>query len=90
MHGDRQTEPTVTPQEILNMLRARPFQSLQFRFNDGQTELVHHPEMVIVGFNFLQFGIPHDDNPLVAESTKLYNMQNLVSVERAEAESASS
>lgn len=46
--------------------------------------------MVIVGFNFLQFGISHDDNPLVAESTKLYNMQNLVSVERAEAESASS
>ena len=80
----------MTPQEIINMLQSRPIQALRFRFNDGQTELVRHAEMVIVGFNFLQFGIPHDDSPVVAESTKLYNMQNLVSVERAEAESASS
>jgi hypothetical protein len=79
----------LNAQEIANMLRARPFKPLLFRFNDGQTELVTHPEMVIVGFDFLQFGIPHATSPVIAESTKLYNMQNLVSVERSEAESAS-
>jgi len=64
------------------MLQVRPFHPLVFRFSDGQTEIVHHPEMVIVGYDFLQFGIPHDENPRLAASTKRFNTQNLVSVER--------
>lgn len=39
----------MTPQELLNYVRAQPFRPFRIRMNSGRTFDIRHPEMVRVG-----------------------------------------
>ena len=39
----------MTPQEVLNFVKAQPFRPFRIRMNSGRSFDVHHPEVVRVG-----------------------------------------
>ncbi len=48
----------MRPDDVLKLLRARPFQPFRISLSDGQEYEVRHPEMAIVSRSTVLVGIP--------------------------------
>jgi len=46
------------PDDVLHLLRARPFQPFRISLSDGQAYEVRHPEMAMVSRSTVLLGIP--------------------------------
>jgi hypothetical protein len=48
----------MRPDDVLQLLRARPFQPFRISLSDGQQYEVRHPEMAIVSRSTVLVGVP--------------------------------
>ncbi len=48
----------MRPDDVLQLLRARPFQPFRISLSDGQQYEVRHPEMAIVSRSTVLVGLP--------------------------------
>ena len=48
----------TTPDELLGLLRKRPFEPFRVHLTDGRTFDVRYPEINLVGLTFFVIGIP--------------------------------
>lgn len=53
----------MRPADILQLVRARPFQPFRVSISDGTEFDVRHPELAIVGRSVVVIGIPGPDGP---------------------------
>jgi len=53
----------MRPQDILDLLRAKPFRAFRIHMSDGQQFEVRHPELAMVGRNVVIVGIPARKGP---------------------------
>jgi hypothetical protein len=53
----------MRPDDVLKMLRARPFQPFKISLSDGHQYEVRHPEMAIVTHSTVEVGIPGPRGP---------------------------
>ena len=51
----------MRPSDILELLRAQPFQPFRLSSSDGREFEVRHPEMAMVGRSTVHIGIPARD-----------------------------
>ena len=74
----------MTPQTVLNYVKAQPFRPFRIRMASGRTFEVRHPEMVRVGrSNLLVFSFVSDDTAVFDEweSVSLMLTESLSHVE---------
>ena len=48
----------VTPDDLLRLLRKRPFEPFRVYLTDGRTFDIRYPELNLVGATFFDIGIP--------------------------------
>ncbi len=53
----------MRPDDVLQLLRARPFQPFRISLSDGQQYEVRHPEIAIVSRSTVVVGIPGPRGP---------------------------
>jgi len=53
----------MRPEDILQLLRARPFQPFRISLSDGKEYEVRHPETAIVSRSTVVLGIPGAEGP---------------------------
>ena len=53
----------MRPDDVLKLLRARPFQPFRISLSDGQQYEVRHPEMALVSRSAVEVGIPGPRGP---------------------------
>ncbi len=53
----------MRPDDVLHLLRARPFQPFRISLSDGKQYDVRHPEMAIVSRSTVLVGIPGPQGP---------------------------
>ena len=53
----------MRPEDILELVRARPFRPFRIRMSDGQQFEVRHPELAMVGRSQVIVGIPAERGP---------------------------
>jgi hypothetical protein len=51
-------ENDMAPEELLTILRERPFQPIRIALTDGRSFEVRHPEMVLAGRRSAVIGLP--------------------------------
>jgi hypothetical protein len=52
----------MRPEEVVALLRRRPFVPLRIHMTDGKIYDIHHPEMVLVRRQSLDIGVPNTDD----------------------------
>jgi hypothetical protein len=50
--------PVVTSDELLRLLRKRPFEPFRVHLTDGRVFDIRYPEMNLVGMTFFDIGVP--------------------------------
>jgi hypothetical protein len=50
----------VTPDELLRLLRKRPFEPFRVHLTDGRVFDIRYPELNLVGMTFFDIGIPEE------------------------------
>jgi hypothetical protein len=75
----------MSPREVLNYLRAEPFQPFRIRMNSGQTFDVGHPEMVRVGRRDLLIFTFVSDSPGVYDRWENVSLMLIESIAPLEA-----
>ena len=53
----------MRPEDIIELLRARPFRPFRVRLSDGQQFEVRHPELAMVGRSQIIIGTPDAQGP---------------------------
>ena len=53
----------MRPEDILQLLRAQPFEPFRIYLSDGATCEIRHPELAIVGRSVAVVGIPGPEGP---------------------------
>lgn len=53
----------MRPEDILELLRVRPFRPFRIALSDGQRFEVRHPELAMVGRSQVVIGIPDTEGP---------------------------
>lgn len=53
----------MRPEDILQLMRARPFQPFRVSISDGSEFEVRHPELAMVGRATVVIGIPGPEGP---------------------------
>ena len=53
----------MRPEDILELVRTRPFRPFRIRMSDGQQFEVRHPELAMVGRSQVIIGIPATEGP---------------------------
>jgi hypothetical protein len=48
----------MRPEDLLEMLRKRPFEPFRIRLSNGETYEVRHPELAMVGQSAMAIGVP--------------------------------
>jgi hypothetical protein len=71
----------VSPQDLLNELRRRPFVPFLLHISDGTVYQVRHPELVMVGLTSANIGYLAPGDPRFYER---YNVVDLCHVTRLE------
>jgi hypothetical protein len=67
--------------DIIALLRARPFEPFRIVTSDGTTYEVRHPELVMVGVASTIIGYPDRHNPGVYERYDIVSMRHIVRLE---------
>lgn len=72
----------MRPDDVLELLRRRPFRPFRITLTSGQTVDVWHPEMAIVGRSVVAVGIqPAPDDSLVADVVSTLSLLHIVKME---------
>lgn len=53
----------MRPDDIIALLRERPFRPFRIKLSNGDTYDVHHPELAIVGRTTVHIGVPGPQGP---------------------------
>lgn len=61
----------MTPEELLDYLRRKPFVPFRIHMNNGRTFEVRHPEMAMVTFDSIVVGIHQEGEELPRHSRTL-------------------
>lgn len=72
----------MRPEDITELLRARPFVSLRIHMSDGQSYDIRHPEMVMVLRSRLVIGIGADSATGVLERLEHCALVHVVRIEQ--------
>ena len=79
----------MTPNDVLQALRRRPFEAFRIQVSDGSTYEVRHPELVMVGLGSLSIGIQVAEQPLPVyqrvETVSLRHVVKLIPLEASKA-----
>ena len=74
----------MSPKQIKRIVDEQPFRPLKFSFSNGATEVLKHPENLIIGASWLIFAkIPEGQE--FPEYTDNYSILHLVNIAPAEA-----
>ncbi|MEM6330111.1 MAG: hypothetical protein AAF790_07675 [Planctomycetota bacterium] len=68
----------MKPESLIELLAERPFRPLLLRLSDGRSHEVRHPELAIVGEDFVTIGIPRDEESKVAVKLTHCTLSHLV------------
>lgn len=69
----------MSPADLLQALRRRPFEPFRIEASDGTAYEVRHPELVMVGKGALIIGIPAAGQPLpVYERAETVSLRHVV------------
>ncbi|MBY0229434.1 MAG: hypothetical protein K2W96_09160 [Gemmataceae bacterium] len=78
----------MRPEELVQLLRIRPFQPLRILMTDGRTYDIRHPEMVIVQRGRVDIGVITDPASGVADRVDYCSIIHIVRVEPIHQEAA--
>lgn len=68
-------------EEMIQMLRRRPFSPIRVRLTDGRTYDIYHPDQVIVLKQSLDIGVASDPATGIAERVDRCSLLHVVRVE---------
>jgi hypothetical protein len=71
-------------EELLNLLRRRPFVPFRIHLTDGASYEVRHPEMLMPGARSITIGIPGDPTIPIYSRTEIVALVHIVRLERLE------
>lgn len=71
----------MRPEEMIQMLRRKPFTPIRVRMTDGRTYDIHHPDQVIVLKQALDIGVAADPATGVAERVDRCSLLHVIRVE---------
>ncbi len=74
----------MSPKQVKRLIEQQPFRPLKFTFSNGATEILKHPEMLVIGASWLIFAKKADGDEF-PEYTDNYSILHLVSVVPIEA-----
>lgn len=75
----------MRPEELLKLLRRRPFIPLLLHMTDGQTYEIRHPDNVIVSRSYANIGTTPDPATGVLEGVEYCSLLHIVRVEELQA-----
>jgi hypothetical protein len=70
----------MRPEELVQLLRRRPFVALRFHMTDGQTYDIRHPDQVLVTRSRADIGMSPDPVTGVLERTEFCSLLHIVRV----------
>jgi len=79
----------VRPEELVQLLRRRPFIPLRLHTTDGQTYDIRHPDNVIVLRSRVDIGVMPDPGTGVVERVEYCSLLHIVRVEELHTASSS-
>lgn len=68
---------TIAPNDLLQLLRARPFVPFRVVLGDGRAYDVRHPEMLMVALTTAVIGYPTRENPDQAERYDIVSIRHI-------------
>jgi len=71
----------MRPEELLEIIKQRPFQPYRFTFTGGDTYDLTHPEMMIVARSYVTFGRPSAEDERIADTVFYMSLLHIVKVE---------
>lgn len=71
----------MRPEELLRLLRHRPFTPLRLHMTDGQTYDIRHPDNVIVSRSYANIGMAPDPATGVLDRVEYCPLLHIVRVE---------
>ncbi len=71
----------MSPNELRERIRARPFKPFRIIMSDGMVYEVHHPEMVIVALSTAHIGYPDPTHPGLAGRVDIITLRHIVRIE---------
>ncbi len=80
----------MTPENLLEWTRRRPFIPFLLHISDGTKYEIRHPEMCMPVWNAAVIGLPRDASKAVAERIELVSLGHIVRLEPLTAMPASS
>jgi hypothetical protein len=80
----------MRPEELVQLLRRRPFIPLRLHMTDGQTYEIRHPDNVIVLRSRVDLGVMPDPGTGVVERVEYCSLLHIVRVEELQTAAPSS
>jgi hypothetical protein len=74
----------MPPQDLLVMIRKRPFVPFRVHVSDGTVYEIRHPELVMTGLGSAVIGVPSDPNQPLYERTETVALRHIVRLEPLE------
>ena len=71
----------MRPEELVKLLRRRPFLALRLHMTDGQTYDIRHPDLVMVSRSYATIGMTPDAGTGVLERVEYCALLHIVRVE---------
>ncbi len=78
----------MRPEELIQLLRRRPFVPLRLHMTDGQTYDIRHPDNVIVLRSRVDIGVAPDPGTGVVERVEYCSLVHIVRVEELQTATA--
>jgi hypothetical protein len=71
----------MTADELIRLIKGRPFRPLRLHLNDGRTREILRPEMALVSETSVTIGVLKDSESKVASRLTFCSIPNIVKVE---------
>lgn len=79
----------MRPEELMKLLRRRPFIPLRLHMTDGQTYDIRHPDLVMVSRSYATIGTTPDPASGVLEGVEYCSLLHIVRVEELQTAASS-
>jgi hypothetical protein len=71
----------MSPQGLQTILRVRPFQPFRVVLTDGETYVIRHPELMMVGAREVHIGVAADPASTIFDRSVIADLLHVVRVE---------
>ena len=71
----------MRPDELVELLRTKPFNPLRITMTDGKTYDIRHPDLVMVSRGRVDIGVPMEPGGYVMERVEHCSLLHIVRVE---------